>query len=168
MLAPLNVDVPNLGLGSTAGNTVIRIQVDAPAPDSLMGWSYQLQYVPGSTGTAAAVKDSSGSATFYVSRLSASVIESGTRLSIPLNKLGDLQCDPGTGTYTANSCNTGGKFKLQSLTAYSWFDTDGNAVQETSYTSAVSAVLNPPDLFFYVGAWWQPAPCMWLRLNLQP
>lgn len=132
--------VPNLKLASTASDTVINIEVDAPEPDFLMGWTYQLEFEPGSTGTATAVKDASGASTFYVSRLATgvTVIDSGARLRIPLKKLGDLRCSTDGSDYTM-PCSGGGKFKLKSLTAYSWFDSSGGPVAESSYETAVSA-----------------------------
>lgn len=165
--AAQNVHIPNLPLAATAGDTIIQIEVDVPATDNIRGWSYQLDYVPGTTGTATAVHDGTANpptaTSFYVSRLAAAVM--GARLSIPLKRLGDLRCDPGTGTYGA--CTGGGKFMLKSLTAYSWFDSDGIPVSEASYTSAESVAdftvksvqfgsplattAAPWDKFFYVG-----------------
>lgn len=129
--------IPDVPLAATPGDTLISIELDVPATDNIMGWECKIDYVPGASRTPYAVQDGTAdapTAAFFLPRLSATVIESGTRLRIPLKKLADLECTTDGTTYAA--CPKGGRFQLKSLTAYSWFDGSGAAVAEASYSSA--------------------------------
>jgi len=54
--APKNVHVPDVKLAGTPGDTQVYIEVDLPTTDNIMGWVYNLQYIPyGDTAQAEAV-----------------------------------------------------------------------------------------------------------------
>lgn len=120
--APTHVYVPNVRIPAS-DPTEIAFELDVPATDNIMGWEYELEFIPGTTDTATPVLDTAAPvgttvATFYASRLSAT--QSGQRLEFK-RPLADFSCDPGDGAYAA--C-TGGKFRLVSIKALSWFDKD--------------------------------------------
>lgn len=107
-----------------AGTAEISIELDLPSPDNIMGWEYELQFISGSTGAATDVQDADRDTTFYTSRLSATQFGSGLQLRFT-RALNSLRCDPDDdGAYV--TC-PGGKFKLKSIRALSWFRADTNA-----------------------------------------
>ena len=165
---PTGVYVPNV---QTPGSTEITFELDVPAVDNIMGWEYELDFIPGTTGLAGAtaVQDNKAipvTTTFYVPRLSAS--PGGERLQFT-KALADLNCKVGTGAYAP--C-TGGKFQLKNLKALSWFtattpsgitaeDADSRATvaksdgtftrQSVQFGSPLSEAAAQWDAVFYVG-----------------
>lgn len=128
--APANVHVPNVQLAdSNPGDTEIFIEVDLPtnpAQDNIMGWVFQLQYIPRGHEGGPVPVEVIGAQDIFVQRTDATVQVPGTsrRLKIPVPPLSDLDC----ATFT--ECNTeGGRFQLEALQALSWFGANGDPVQ---------------------------------------
>lgn len=158
--------IANARFGSDAANTEFQIELDIPTTDNIMGWLLELEFIPGSTGEATVVKDQGGAATFYLPRSAGA--KNGNRLGINL-ALAEFSCNPGTGTWGA--CTGGGKFRLSTFVALSWFKASGEAVYSpdargdvvsASDFSRKSAVYGSPrgsaapwDAVFYVGEGWE-------------
>lgn len=184
--APSNVYVPNVRIPAS-DPTKISFELDVPATDNIMGWEYELEFIPGTTNTSTPVRDANAPVgttvtTFYASRLSAT--QSGQRLEFK-RALADFSCDPGDGAYAA--C-TGGKFRLTSIKALAWFDKDthigleadndaGRAAADKSdgtftgkqviFGSPLNASDDEWDAIFYVGARCRTScsPCVVRRLD---
>ncbi len=118
--------VPDVQLATPAAETQVYIEVDLPATDNIMGWVYNLQYIPYGASAQAVPVTASGSQNIYTQRVCASgcATRDGSRLKIPLPTLGQLTC---VGFATCSS--SGGRFKLTALQALSWFSTSNAAVQ---------------------------------------
>lgn len=180
--------VPDVKLDGTPANTQVYIEVDLPTTDNIMGWVYNLQYIPyGDTAQAVAVT-ASGSQDIYTQRTDAvrpaaqQENDPRTRLAIPLPKLGQLTC----GSFGTCSSTAGGRFKLAQLKSLSWFDSDdaavlwddvatGNAdaVASAAATSYLTGSFGSPpvagawDATFYVGKL-KVSACHIFTVCLQP
>lgn len=161
-----NVYIANARFGSDAANTEFQIELDIPSTDNIMGWLLELEFIPGSTGEATVVKDQGGAATFYLPRLAGA--KNGNRLRITL-PVAEFSCNPGTGTWGA--CTGGGKFRLSTFVALSWFKASGEAVyspdargdvvsasdftRKTAVYGSPRGSAAPWDAVFYVGEGWE-------------